>query len=294
MSRSCGRSSRASYLKYSKLEHVDARRRGPAPDHPRSASHAGVSRRRRSRSRRWPTFRPAPGSARPAASRPRCSRPCTRTAGGCCIPQELAELACEIEIDRLGEPVGKQDQYIAAYGGITCFTFNADDSRRRRPLPIGDARRCTSWRTTCCCSSLASREAPARSSRTRTSARRHRRGDDREPALRQGPGPAQPKRARARRHRRLRRVDARALGAQEAALGRHEQPADRRVVRAGPQERRAGRQAGRRRRRRLPDVLLPKTAGGCAARCRAPGWKRSGSASISRARKSCCPDGISH
>ncbi len=48
----------------------------------------------------------------------------TRTGGGCCIPSELAELACDIEIDRLGEPIGKQDQYIAAYGGITCFTFN--------------------------------------------------------------------------------------------------------------------------------------------------------------------------
>src|SRR5438105_9061556 len=40
--------------------------------------------------------------------------------------QELAELACHIEIDRLGEPIGKQDQYIAAFGGINCFTFHAD------------------------------------------------------------------------------------------------------------------------------------------------------------------------
>ncbi len=42
-------------------------------------------------------------------------------------PKELAELACHIEIDRLGEPVGKQDQYIAAYGGVTCFTFHRND-----------------------------------------------------------------------------------------------------------------------------------------------------------------------
>jgi D-glycero-alpha-D-manno-heptose-7-phosphate kinase len=38
-------------------------------------------------------------------------------------PAELAEQACEIELGRLKEPIGKQDQYIAAYGGITCFKF---------------------------------------------------------------------------------------------------------------------------------------------------------------------------
>ena len=51
-------------------------------------------------------------------------------------PSELAELACEIEINRLGEPIGKQDQYIAAYGGVTCFTFNPDDSVEARPLKL--------------------------------------------------------------------------------------------------------------------------------------------------------------
>ena len=49
-------------------------------------------------------------------------------------PQELAELACDIEINRLGEPIGKQDQYIAAYGGVTCFTFNQDHTVDARPL----------------------------------------------------------------------------------------------------------------------------------------------------------------
>src|SRR5450759_1965891 len=39
------------------------------------------------------------------------------------LPSQTAQLACEIEIDRLKEPVGKQDQYIAAYGGITCIGF---------------------------------------------------------------------------------------------------------------------------------------------------------------------------
>jgi D-glycero-alpha-D-manno-heptose-7-phosphate kinase len=49
---------------------------------------------------------------------------------------ELAELACEIEIDRLGEPIGKQDQYISAYGGVTCFTFHPDDRVDVEPLRI--------------------------------------------------------------------------------------------------------------------------------------------------------------
>ena len=41
-------------------------------------------------------------------------------------PAELAEQACHIELEKLGEPIGKQDQYIAAYGGITCFHFLPD------------------------------------------------------------------------------------------------------------------------------------------------------------------------
>ena len=51
-------------------------------------------------------------------------------------PQELAALACEIEIDKLGEPVGKQDQYIASYGGIMEFIFNKDGSVTSLPLDL--------------------------------------------------------------------------------------------------------------------------------------------------------------
>ena len=50
--------------------------------------------------------------------------------------EELAALACHIEIDRLGEPIGKQDQYAAAFGGITCFDFHRDDKVTAKPLGI--------------------------------------------------------------------------------------------------------------------------------------------------------------
>ena len=42
--------------------------------------------------------------------------------------EEIAQMACEIEINKLGEPIGKQDQYIASYGGITTFTFRKDET----------------------------------------------------------------------------------------------------------------------------------------------------------------------
>ena len=50
--------------------------------------------------------------------------------------EDLAKLACHIEIDRLGEPIGKQDQYIAALGGITCLTFHKDGTVTSVPLKI--------------------------------------------------------------------------------------------------------------------------------------------------------------
>ncbi len=52
------------------------------------------------------------------------------------LMDELARLACEIEINRLGGPIGKQDQYIAAFGGITCFHFNPDESVNAVPLKL--------------------------------------------------------------------------------------------------------------------------------------------------------------
>jgi D-glycero-alpha-D-manno-heptose-7-phosphate kinase len=54
-------------------------------------------------------------------------------------PRELAEQACKIEMDRLKEPVGKQDQYIAAMGGITCFRFLPNGQVDAWPLEVSQS-----------------------------------------------------------------------------------------------------------------------------------------------------------
>lgn len=53
------------------------------------------------------------------------------------VPKEqLAEQACQIEIGMLKEPIGKQDQYIAAFGGLTGFTFHQDGGVTTEPLRV--------------------------------------------------------------------------------------------------------------------------------------------------------------
>ncbi len=51
-------------------------------------------------------------------------------------PRDLAEQACHIELERLKEPIGKQDQYIAAYGGLTCFQFLPNGQVEAWPLRV--------------------------------------------------------------------------------------------------------------------------------------------------------------
>lgn len=51
-------------------------------------------------------------------------------------PKELAELACHVEIEKIGEPIGKQDQYAAAYGGITSYTFKPNNEVDAVPLAL--------------------------------------------------------------------------------------------------------------------------------------------------------------
>jgi D-glycero-alpha-D-manno-heptose-7-phosphate kinase len=55
--------------------------------------------------------------------------------------KRLAEEACEIELERLGRPIGRQDQYIAAYGGLQFMRFEPDGVLVEPLLPGGDFRR---------------------------------------------------------------------------------------------------------------------------------------------------------
>jgi len=56
-------------------------------------------------------------------------------------PAELDEQACDIELNRLREPIGKQDQYIAAFGGITCFKFLPGGRVEAWPLKLSEETR---------------------------------------------------------------------------------------------------------------------------------------------------------
>jgi D-glycero-alpha-D-manno-heptose-7-phosphate kinase len=56
-------------------------------------------------------------------------------------PADLAEEACTIEMEKLGEPIGKQDQYISAIGGITVFEFHPDGRVTFRPARLGEDTR---------------------------------------------------------------------------------------------------------------------------------------------------------
>jgi len=47
---------------------------------------------------------------------------------------QLAEEACQVEIDLLGSPIGKQDQYAAAFGGLNLYEFQRDHSVRIEPI----------------------------------------------------------------------------------------------------------------------------------------------------------------
>ena len=83
-------------------------------------------------------------------------------------PGELAEQACRIEIDILKEPVGKQDQYIAAFGGITCFRFLPNGQVEAWPLKISQRDALRPGGSPAALLHRLHARRPARSSRNRT------------------------------------------------------------------------------------------------------------------------------
>jgi D-glycero-alpha-D-manno-heptose-7-phosphate kinase len=52
-------------------------------------------------------------------------------------PAELAAAACNVEIQRLGEPIGKQDQYACAYGGLNFMRFHSNEDVEVEPIELG-------------------------------------------------------------------------------------------------------------------------------------------------------------
>jgi len=60
--------------------------------------------------------------------------------------EQLAKEACQIEIDIIGKPIGKQDQYAAACGGVNQFIFHEDETVKRIPVKLENhrLRRCSS------------------------------------------------------------------------------------------------------------------------------------------------------
>ena len=129
-----GRSSPASILKYSRAGARRDRSTRSSTDHPRGAATAGIE----APQIEITTLADIPagtGWAPPAASPPRCSRRCTPSTQ--LIHPAGTRRAGLPHRDRpAGEPIGKQDQYIAAYGGITCFTFHKDGTVDAEPLNV--------------------------------------------------------------------------------------------------------------------------------------------------------------
>lgn len=56
---------------------------------------------------------------------------------------DIANMACEIEINRLGEPIGKQDQFAASIGGFNLIEFNSDGTTNVKPLILPKEQRDT-------------------------------------------------------------------------------------------------------------------------------------------------------
>ena len=78
-------------------------------------------------------------------------------------PRLLAEQACRIEIDVLKKPIGRQDQYAAAFGGINYIRFNSDDTVDIEPRPLSGRDSDRTGAAHACCCTPARHVTPTRS-----------------------------------------------------------------------------------------------------------------------------------
>ena len=198
---------------------------------------------------------------------------------------ELAEAACEIEIDVLERSVGKQDQYAAAFGGVRAYTFHRDDSVDVRALSLPEhverALRDDFLLFFTGRERSASDVLSGQVSGTASGDESVRRALDRLHEL----GRADLRGARGRRPRPLRRADERPVGRQARPRARHGDRRDGRAARAGARRRRARRRVARCRRRRVrarlhagprahPAARSPTCASCASAPIRTGAWPR--------------------
>ena len=93
-----------------------------------------------------------------------------------------------IELEKLGEPIGKQDQYIAAFGGITCFQFLPDGRVEAAPLKISEETLFNLEDNLLLFFTGYSRSASEDPEGAGRQEQAGRQGDDREPAFHEGAG----------------------------------------------------------------------------------------------------------
>ena len=135
-------------------------------------------------------------------------------------PRTLAEQACRIEIDVLGKPIGRQDQYAAAFGGVNYIRFNPDDSVDVEPVPCRLETLAELERRALLLYTGQTRDANAILERAVRGDRRPHGGAPRHA------GPGRPDAARTHRRgrpRTVRRPAARGMGAEAVARLRHQQ-----------------------------------------------------------------------
>ena len=173
-------------------------------------------------------------------------------------PGALAEAACEIEIDVLGEPVGKQDPYVAAHGGICAYTFHPDGTVEVEPLELDAGDAAAAARPAAAVlhrRGALGLEGPRRPGRALEGRRR---GDAREPASHQGArAPAATSCSKQGDLEAYAELMHEHWETQAPALAGHGQRAHRPALHARPAQRCDRRQARRRRRRRVPAGLRP-------------------------------------